>query len=241
MTTSIFVRSYRADRFWLDYLLRSLQKFATGFSETVVCLPIGDEPHFEKTDFHGARVVWVQDPDAHPYCSQQVSKIEADSHCSADGILYLDSDCFLTAPMRPEMFCMGGKPIQLIRHWSSLDENSQQWREITNGMIGFTPVFEHMACHPMIFDRRTLPLLREVIQHTHKKPLREYVCTITDRKMSEFNALGAVAHRYQPFLYDWRIAYPEHDGYPRIVKQQWSYQEGGVSRHEAEYERILAA
>lgn len=241
MTTSIFIRSYRSDRFWLDYCLRSVEKFCKGFAEVVVCLPIGDEPHFDSTDFHGARVVWVQDPDCHGYVAQQICKIEADLHCSTSSILYLDSDCFVTAHMIPEMFAECGKPIQLLRHWDELDEASKKWKGITESVVGFEAIFEHMPCHPMIFQARTLRLLREVIEHTHKMSLREFARTIKENRMSEFNALGAVAHRYQPFLYAWRVADPATDEYPRVVTQQWSYQEGGIERHKEEYEKILAA
>lgn len=241
MTTSIFIRSYRADRFWLEYCLRSLEKFACGFVETVVALPIGDEPHFDGYDFHGAKCVWVQDAECHPYVAQQVCKIEADEHCAGDAILYLDSDCFVTDLMTAQMFQSNDRPIQLIRHWESLaDANAQQWKAITEEIIGFTPMFESMACHPMIYDRRTLSRLREHIEHTHKKPLREFVKSINGSRMSEFNALGAIAHHFQPFLYDFRIADPATDGYPRIVTQQWSYQDGGVDCHRADYEKILS-
>lgn len=239
MTTSIFVRSYRADRFWLEYCLRSLQKFATGFVETIVALPVGDEPHFDQYDFRGAKVRWVQDPECAPYIAQQVSKVEADLYCAGENILFLDSDCFLTAPMRPEMFQRAGRPVQLIRHWDSLeDSNAKQWKQITESLIGFTPVFESMACLPLIYDRRTLDLMREHIQQTHKVSLREHVKTVA--AMSEFNALGALAHRYHPHLYHFEIADPATDGYSRCVKQQWSYKAGGVDNHRDEYERILA-
>lgn len=241
MTASIFVRTFRSDRFWADYMLRSLEKFATGFAEIVVAIPIGDEPHFEHTDFHGARVVWIQDPDCSGYVAQQNCKAEADTHCSGDAILYLDSDCFVTAPMTPEMFMSNGRPIQLLRHWRDMDENAAQWFEITTGIIGFEPTFESMSCHPIVYDRRTLPLFREHIQHTHKMPLREFVKTIKENRMSEFNAIGALAHRFQPFLYDFRISNPATDGYPRIVKQQWSWNPLGVEPFKEEYEKILAS
>lgn len=240
MTVSIFIRSYRSDRFWLDYCLRSVAKFAKGFAETVVALPIGDESHFERTEFHGARVVWVQDPNCHPYIGQQVCKIEADSHCKGQKILYLDSDCFLTAKMTPKMFFQGAKTIMLLRHWSVLSDNAKQWHQITRDIMGYEPLFESMACHPMIYDRSTLAMFREHIHHTHKMPLREFVSTIQANRMSEFNALGSFAHRFHPYLYDFRIADPATDGYFRGLIQEWSYQEGGVDKHREKYERILA-
>lgn len=241
MTTSIFIRSYRSDRFFLDYLLRSLEKFASGFLETVVCLPVGDEPHFEHTDFRGARVTWTKDPDCGGYLGQQVSKVEADTHCVGATILYLDSDCFITAPMRPEMFFENGNPVKLLRHWGELSKDANAWRTATKSLLGWEPEFEQMACHPMVFYRSTLILLRDQIEHAQKMPLRDYVRGKRDNAMSEFNALGAVAHRFQPYLYSWKIADPATDGYFRGIKQQWSYQEGGVQRHVEEYEAILAS
>lgn len=240
MTTSIFIRSYRADRFWLEYCLRSLQKFASGFVETIVALPIGDEPHFDNYDFRGAKVVWVQDPECASYIAQQVSKVEADIHCKGGNILFLDSDCFVRSEFRPEMFMRNGRPVQLLRHWDLLeDSNAKEWKSITETLIGFTPIFESMACLPLIYDRRTLMLMQEYIWSTHKMPLRELVKSV--KAMSEFNALGALAHRFHPFLYHFEIANPETDGYPRIVTQQWSYKEGGVDCHRVEYEEALKA
>lgn len=242
MTTSIFIRSYRADRFWLEYCLRSLQKFASGFAEIIVALPLGDEPHFDQYDFRGAKVVWVNDPnECSGYCAQQLSKLNADCYCVGETILFLDSDCFVTGDMRPEMFLRGGRPIQLLRHWGDLPKNAQDWRPITRGIVGFEPQFEYMALHPLIFDRRTFALTRAMIEHTQKKPMSEFVSGIVANRMSEFNALGAVAHRCHPSFYHFEMADPNTDGYPRMVKQQWSYKEGGVENHKEEYERILAA
>lgn len=240
MSTSIFVRSYRADRFWLEYCLRSLEKFARGFDEIVVSLPVGDEPHFDKYDYRGARVVWYHDPKCSGYTAQQVNKVEADLYCPADHILFLDSDCFIESELRPEMFFSAGKPIMLLRHWDSLTGDVKQWLPITEGIVGFTPMFEAMACPGLIYNRSTLQRLREHIDHTHKKTIREYALTIQADRMSEFNALGAIAHRFQPFLYDFRIADPASDGFPRNIRQQWSYKEGGVESHRAQYEKILA-
>ena len=170
----------------------------------------------------------MQDPDCAPYVAQQVSKLEADKHCAGDTIIFLDSDCFVTAPMRPEMFFRNGRPMQLLRHWADLPKNAQDWRPIPQSIVGFDLIFESMALHPLIFDRRAFELTRYVIEHTQKKPLREFVKTVVGNRMSEFNALGAVAHQFHPYLYHFEVADPAMDGYFRGVVQQWSYKEGGV-------------
>lgn len=241
MTTSIFIKSYRGDREWLGYCLRSLKKFATGFHETVICLPVGDEPHFDLFDFHGARVKWVQEPpNESGYVVQQEIKLMADQYCSGGLICFIDSDCFITAPLSPGMFCNDlGKPIQLLRHWDSVGD-AKCWLPITAAALGETPIFEHMACQGLVYDRRTFSMLRTHLEATHKMTLREYVSKVKGREFSEFNLLGAFALRYLPHIYDWRIADPSTDGYPRHIRQQWSYQPGGVERHIAEYNEILA-
>lgn len=239
--TSIFVRSFRTDRFWLEYCLRSLEKFAKGFLEIVVALPVGDEPHFYDYDYRGAKVVWYHDPKCSGYTAQQVCKMEADLYCQGDTILFLDSDCFITSEIRPEMFFTDAKPKMLLRHWDSVGENAKNWKEITKSFVGFTPMFEAMACPGLIYDRSTLALLRQHIEHTHKKTVREYSLVVQNDRLSEFNALGAIAHRFQPYLYDFRIANPSTDGYPRMIRQQWSYESGGVLNYKEEYERILAS
>ena len=240
MTTSIFIRTYRGDREWLNYCLRSLEKFASGFHEVVISIPTGDEPHFDLFDFRGANVVWYNDAKCDPYVAQQENKLCADQYCTGQLICFVDSDCFATEPVTPASFCNErGKPIQLLRHWADTGD-AKCWLPITAAALGETPTFEHMAAMPLIYDRRTFPLLRDHIAATHKESLREYISKVKDREFSEFNLLGAFALRYTPSFYDWRLADPSTDGYPRSIRQQWSWQKGGVDRHRAEYEEILA-
>ena len=240
MSTSIFIRTYRTDRHWVSYCLRSLKKHATGFHEIVVVIPKGDEPHFDLFDFHGARVVWYDDLPMEGYCAQQECKVHADQLCEGDRICFIDSDCFITATLTPDMLCNErGKPIQLLRHWEETGD-AKMWLPITAAALGETPTFEHMACQGLLYDRRTFPLLRAHIQNTHGVSLREYISKVKGREFSEFNLLGAFALRYTPSFYDWRMADPSTDGYPRHIRQQWSWQPGGVERHIAEYEELLA-
>jgi len=237
---SIFIRTYRGDREWLNFCLRSLKKYATGFHEVVVVIPKGDEPHFDLFDFHGAKVVWYDDLPIDGYNAQQECKVHADQMCEGQLICFIDSDCFITAPLTPGMFCNErGKPIQLLRHWAEVGD-AKCWLPITAAALGETPIFEHMACQGSIYDRTTFSVLRTHMEATHKMTIREYISRVKGREFSEFNLLGAFALRYLPHFYDWRIADPSTDGYPRTIRQQWSWQPGGVDRHRAEYEELLA-
>lgn len=239
MTCSIFVKSCRKDRFFLQYLLRSLAKFATGFVETVLLIPEMDRPHFELTDFGNASVRWVDEPDGQNYLRQQAFKMHADEYCSGELILAIDSDCFFFKSISPEMFQSNGKAISLIRHWADAG-TSIAWKPITEKFLKWEMAFDGMACLPFIIDRRVLPLIRQYSQDTHGKSIDEYILSCPGNDFSEFNALSAFSLRFTPFFYDWRIANPEADGFPRNHWQKWSWSEEGVIPFEEEYKAILA-
>lgn len=240
MTTSIFCKGCRKDRFFMDYLLRSLEKFASGFLETIVVLPEGDMPHFEGVDFHGAKVCWVDELDGQNYLRQQIFKLHSDEYCSGDFIFVVDSDCFFFDSITPEIFAPTGKPISLLRHWEDAGKASQ-WRPITEKFLTFQMMFEGMAALPFIIDRRVLPLLRDYAQATHGCSIDEYILRQPGNEFSEFNALSAFSQRFTPYLYDFRIADPKHDGFPRRHWQRWSWSPVGVDPFRPEYEKILAS
>jgi Family of unknown function (DUF6492) len=239
-TSSIFIKSWRGDREWLSYCLRSLAKFAHGFTETVVLIAELDKPHFEGFDFHGARVVWVDEPDdGRGYIRQQVFKLHADEYTEAQCIFYVDSDCFLFQEMTPDMFIPNGKPIALIRHWEDAG-SANAWKPVMQKFLAFEPCFESMCALPFIIDRRVLPLLRDYAKSTHGCTIDEYALSQPGNEFSEFNIASAFAQRFTPYLYDFRIADPERDGFPRVLMQKWSWDKTGVSRYADEYEGILA-
>src|SRR6478736_3601571 len=101
MKVSIFIKSYPGDYEWLGHCLKSIQRFATGFSEVVVALP---EEH--PLPLTSERVVYVKEWGARRlgaptigYYHQMFVKMCADIHCpDADAILYLDSDCVINRP-----------------------------------------------------------------------------------------------------------------------------------------------
>lgn len=240
MTTSIFIRSWRRDRFWLDYCLRSLERFAHGFVETVVVIPENDKAHFEATDFHGAKVCWVSEKEGTGPLSQQRDKLHADEYCAGDLILFLDSDCFMLKETRPEDFMANGRPIALIRHWADAS-TAAPWKPITEAFLKFTPSFETMCNLPIIFDRRELPLLRDYCKSIHGgMSIDEYVLSRPRNEFSEFNAVLNFAIRYCPFMHHWQLA-AGNDGFPRDrIVQRWTWGNYGVEKFADGYERILA-
>lgn len=207
----------------------------------MVSVPLHDEPHFRHTDWHGARVVWLDEPeDDRGYLRQQLSKMHADEHCESDFLVFLDSDCFVCHTITPESFLSNGKPIGLIRHWADA-QTALPWKAITEKFLAFEPVFEGMCALPAIMDRRVLPLFRDYAKSTHGCSLDEYVLRQPGNNFSEFNALMAFAHRFAPYMFDWRIADPGKDGFTRCLFQRWSWHPSGVEPYRDQYEKILAS
>lgn len=241
MTSSIFIRSWRGDRDWLSYCLRSVEKFCVGFEAVVVVIPQIDKPHFEGFDFHGAFDWWIDEPDdGKGYLRQQYVKLMADQLCTSNLIFVIDSDCFILSEMSPLMFLYGDKPISLIRHWSEVG-NAIAWKPITEKFLTWEPSFEGMAALPFIIDRRVLPLIRDYALATHGESIESYILRQPGNEFSEFNVLSSFSQRFTPHLYDWRIADPASDGFPRVLTQKWSWDKRGVEPFRDEYERILAS
>lgn len=242
MTSSIFIRSWRKDRFYLDYLLRSLAKFAVGFRDIVVAIPEGDKVHFQSTNFYTAKVVWVQEKEGTGYLSQQADKMHADLYCAGNNIFILDSDCFIKKPIKPEDFMANDKPVALIRHWKDSD-TCIVWKPITAKFLKFEGAYETMCSLPIILERRILPLIRDYCVANHGMSITDYILSQPNGQFSEFNAALNFAMRFVPYAYDWRIADPATDGIPRDhLIQRWSWEERwGVEKYAEEYEAILAA
>lgn len=237
--SSILIKSWRGDREWLSYCLRSIEKMCSRFKETVVVLAEIDRPHFDQFDFHGARVVWIDEPDnGRGYIQQQLVKLHADEYVDSDFIFYIDSDCFITAPLKPEDFLPNGKPICLIRHWADAG-SAAAWKPIIQKFLTFEPCFEGMAALPFIIDRRVLPLLREYAKATHGISIDEYALAQPGNDFSEFNIMSAFSQKFTPYMYDFRIADPERDGFPRVLTQKWSWGHE-LDKYKDDYERILA-
>lgn len=231
MTCDFFIKSWRKDRFLLDYCLRSLQKRAIGFRQTIVLLPKGDEPHFATTDFRGAKVIWVNETIGNGYLGQQVFKHRAYEYTDADFILFPDSDCFAFNDITPSSFFNSdNKPIHLITPYGLTgDKGMEAWKEVTSRSLGFDVAFECMRAHPAIYHRDTLIECVKYLEAVHAKSLESYVASQPGNHYSEFNVIGSFALKFQPHLYDWRIATGSSAEYPRM-EQAWSWAPDGDDR-----------
>lgn len=232
MTFDVFLKSWRKDRFMLDYCLRSLKKRATGFRQTIVLLPKADAVHFDGVDFRGAKVIWVDETIKNGYMGQQVFKHRAFEYSDADFILFPDSDCFAFNDISPSSFLNSeGKPIHLITPYGGTgDKGMEAWKDITSRTVGFEVAFECMRAHPSIYHRETLSECVKYVEGVHGKSLEAYVDSQPANHYSEFNVIGSFALKFQPHLYDWRVATGGHAEYPGRMEQAWSWAPEGDDR-----------
>lgn len=219
METSIFIRTYAADILWLNFCLQSLRKYAHGHREIVVATPDYKKIR-ANCDVRKCTLVEVPRYHADDYIGQQITKLEADRYCAgAECILFWDSDTIAHRNFNmAEFFADNGKPIHTFREWENAG-TAVCWRDVTAKVVGFDPPFEYMPQMPVIHRAEVLNGFRCYIEQVSGQAFHGAMAGA--KALSEYNALGAYADRFQRDAYAWREAGP-NDGFPRPAKQFWS-------------------
>lgn len=197
MKTRILITSYSHDRTWLEFNLRSIQKFAHGFDGVTVVVPDRDKEFFEHLCAkYGARLQtrpwYMEKEDDHN--AHQVAKLEADKYCPmADFILHTDSDCIFTSTVGPEDYIYPWqglpRPELVVDEWAHVGA-AITWRPGTEHALGRKTQYETMRRHPAVHYKRVYSALRRHIEETHKMPFAEYLMRHHQGRPSEFNWLG---------------------------------------------------
>lgn len=231
MKTQVLVVSYLKDKPWLVHCLKSIAKFASGFSGTKVLVPMDEAQHFvgilrEELDpfFTLATYNRAQNPRLW-HLDHQRMKCRADEVCpDADFILHTDSDCIFTEPVTPEDYFVDGKPVMWIQSYDSLPKDFP-WKPVVDACMGGDNKFETMRRHGAVHYRALYKDLRDHIEATHHVPFDEFVLS---RKpdfpwgWTEFNMLGVMALSPK-----WRDKYhivDLKDGVPKNkILQMWSH------------------
>lgn len=223
--TDIFCVTYGRDAKWADYMLRSTQKYAIGFNETIVAYPNHEFDVFAPLIAKFQWVRWLgfdENPDGHMH--QNLMKCTADLYCDADFICHIDSDCVFMEKSRPSDFFTDGRPDLLFNKYASL--TGVPWQGITEAALGFECPNETMRRFPFVYPRFLYKALRDRVEEVHKKPFEQYVFTAPCIKgafhgFSEFESLGSLAiHNYRDSFHLYDMA---NGAKPLQVRQYWSY------------------
>lgn len=230
MKTAIHIVSYVNDLNYLELNLRSIRKFATGFSGVTVLVPFSEAPSFAylKNQYDVTVLAYNRTKEqSRWHLAAQCQKCFADQHClDADFILHTDSDCIFTEPVTPDDYFSNGKPIMLYEAYSRLPDDIP-WKMVVSAVLLHSVEYEFMRRHPQVNPVGVYRDLRSHIQDIHNTDFQQFV---ESRKSSypwgftEHNIIGAFAW-YHPL---WRHKYHWHnvgeDGpLPEKLMQFWSH------------------
>lgn len=234
MTTDIFIVTFRRDFKYLQYCLKSIEKFATGFR--VVVLVPGED--FEEAVLLARLCPNVQiairtgdEWIGKGFLWHMAQIMHAPQFCpKADFILHMDPDCIFTEPVTPEDYFVNGKPVLMYASYDWLvpqQMNLLNWKVACQNALGFEVKNEFMRRHPAVHYRKVYQAAQQAIEEHHRCPMDEYIQKQKNsfpQSFAEYPTLGAVAWKFFRKDYHW-INQETHEFPPSKLKQLWSHRE----------------
>lgn len=199
-TVEIFIVTYHKDADWLVWCLRSIRKFATGFTGVTVACPYRDlDIIFPICKVFGANFRGYEEQEGKGMIQHMALNCMADEYTTYDFVLHMDSDCIFIEPVTPEEYFKDGKPILLIEEYEHFREphpGVYYWKACTESALGRPVIYETMRRHPACHPRTTYPRVRDAVERHQKKRFVEWALSGRNefpQDWSEFNLIGAVA------------------------------------------------
>lgn len=256
MRAALLWNTYGGDLPWFEHSARSYAKYARGFewAKCVVPNPAVESfrPH---CDANGIQLVGFDEWPDKGFNHHMAMQCMGDLHFpDAEVIFHIDADCVFASSCTPDKWLPSGQVLLPFTDFSKfltrpvdpneeatfmgftglrMDFNRGQyfWKFASDYALGWSVERETMAWMPIAHIREVYPKLRDIVSKRFKRPFEEYVKTCRNewpQTFCEFNALGAVAHRFFEDRYHWNNI--STHGYPfsGIVEQCWSH--GGFDR-----------
>jgi hypothetical protein len=228
--------------------VRSVLKYASGFSGITLVIPSRDRVHFEGLPVRFFEYDVIPDKGM---LHHMVMVCRADETCpDADYIMHMDSDCVFIESVTPDDYFKDGKPMLMRELFSAIKTyhpGRYRWKSVTERILAFYVKYETMVRQMAVHPRHIYGEVRRHIEGVHLKPFDEFVLGCSERPLSftEFPVLGAYALRFYPDAYYWLNAKSPVDqfsmndraeGVREKFKQFWSW--NGVEKHIAELDEI---
>jgi hypothetical protein len=218
----IFIRTYKNDLPWLQYCLKSIHKYVTGYRRIVVCIPEDQVGLLRDFNLKYVHTCPVYKDD---YLGQQISKLKADVYCESEYVLYVDSDCVFNRPLDvSKNLFYNDKPVVYKTRYEKVGE-AICWKAITEKSINKRVEWEYMRRLPILYRSETITDFRDYMELIHNRTLEEYIIKQPLRQYSEFNALGAFTEAFYPEGYHFHDT--EYGIEAPYLKQNWSW--GGLT------------
>jgi len=236
--TRLFIVTYAKDFVYLEYCLRSIQKFATGFVGTTILVPTKDVPAL-RIIINNSGIKNVIVKSGYEWAKKGmlwhlVQKCRADEWCpDADYIAHFDADCVFTSPVTPETFFKDGKPLLRYEPFATLSlrqPNILNWKAAAERCLPFTVNNEGMRGHPEVYHRTLYAKTRELVEQKTKLPFNDFVKSTRNefpQEFCEFVTLSAVAQELfkDNYFFVDLSKEPNPDKSPYPVCQFWSHGE----------------
>ena len=190
----IFIKSYYKDFKMLNYCLKSIEKYLTGYNKIIIVIPKKDYQIYQSIVHTNLPIeLHVVEEYGDGYLYQQFIKMTAYKYCDSQFIMYVDSDCIFDKHINIQSLVSNGQPEILYTHYSKVEE-AICWKQCTERFMNDVVEFEFMRRLPLIYHRETLETIHNL------EPNLESV-VMNSGRFSEFNALGAWAFVHQKDKY----------------------------------------
>jgi len=236
MNTDILIVSCAKHYPWLRYCLRSIVRFAKGFRQVKILVPVEDcaalSPLLDEIPLDGPaiRVMPYEDWPGKGFLRHEYAIMCADHFSDADFIYHMDSDVLFVEPTTPADYIVDGRPVLLYGsyHWlvTTQQANLGMWKDGVEKAIGGQSLNEFMRRPQIVHHRKTYEKARECIQMHTGRIVEDYIrsCENTfPQTFGEFNTLGEVAWRHFHNDYCWKNQEFGEFPKPHKVVQWWSH------------------
>jgi hypothetical protein len=218
--TTIFIVTYAKDFPYLRHCLRSIKKFATGFSGVTILVPTKDVKELRaliaEVEIGGVKVKSGYEWAKKGFCWHMAQITRADEWCpEAEYIAHFDPDCIFTKPVTPNIFFLCGAstwmPILRYEPFESLARRNPgvwNWKIACDNALPFQCNDEGMRGHPEVYHRGLYAETRKLVEQKTGQPFNDYVKSTKNdypQTYAEFPTLSAVA------LEKFRHLYAEQD------------------------------
>jgi len=237
MKCEIFYVTYAKDFPWLVYSLRSINKFASGFSGVTIVVPDSDVDELFRLAIRNLCGIPIICKGGNEWPDKgmmwhEAQICRADEWCpDADFVAHFDPDAVFTEVVTPESFFVEGKPKLQFERFDTIGVRTPgclKWKEAVEKCLPFECPNETMRGLPHVYHRELYGNIRDVVSRCTMKPFDDYVHSCENsfpQTFCEFNTLGNVAMKHFPDKYhlvdNGNKPNPNKSDFP--VQQFWSH------------------
>lgn len=240
MITDIFIKTYRKDFVWLQYCLKSIQKFATGFRNVVIISDNDGHKIPNEYLIPQCKVFYVDIPQKQPtyvehgigYLWQQYIKLNWIEYTDADAVFIMDSDEIFTQAITPESFQINNKFTWNYRPWSQAGDGIC-WKESTDFLLNVQTEYDAMPISGFVLQRDTTIALKNHLCDKHDTTnIWDIFVKYNMKTASEFNIFGSFIRHFNRNEYTQINEINRENCMNFSIRKSWSW--GGFSDEEKE-------